>query len=169
MTVQEAITTAIGYETKVHELYRNTMDKIQDPAGKHIFQVLAGEEQGHLDYLHHKQEQLRQTGTITLDTLESAIPGKERLAAAAQLLQEKVADVDPSNDLKMLYQALEVETETSRFYAGVVGQLPPEARKVFARFVQIEQGHLAIVQAQIDHLTQTGYWFDCLEVDFDAE
>ena len=169
MTIQEAIHTAIGYETKVHEVYRGTLDKIQDPAGKHIFQVLADEEKGHLDYLNHKIEQLRQTGAVSAGPLATAVPARDKLAAAAKAFQQKIARVDSSSDLKLLQQALDVELETSRFYAGVLGQLPPEGQQFFARFVEIEEGHVAIVQAQIDHISQTGFWFDCLEVDFDAE
>jgi hypothetical protein len=40
----------------------------------------------------------------------------------------------------------------------------PEGQELFEHFVEIEDGHLAIVQAEIDSLTGTGAWFDVLEV-----
>jgi hypothetical protein len=45
----------------------------------------------------------------------------------------------------------------------VVGELQADERRLFARFVEIEEGHEAIVQAEIDALTGLGYWFDFQE------
>ena len=64
----------------------------------------------------------------------------------------------------MLRKALEAERKTSGFYGQMVSELPPEGQKLFERFLTIENGHLAIVQAEIDSLTGTGAWFDFLEV-----
>lgn len=60
-----------------------------------------------------------------------------------------------------------METETSDFYRRMVSELPAEARGLFSRFLEIEEGHLAIVQAQIDHVSGTGYWFDVREFDLE--
>ena len=54
MTMEEAIKTAIEFETQVRDVYRGAMEDITDPVGKRIFRVLAGEEQNHLDYLQSK-------------------------------------------------------------------------------------------------------------------
>ena len=35
-----------------------------------------------------------------------------------------------------------------------------EEGKLFARFLEIEDGHRAIVQAEIDYLNRTGFFFD---------
>ena len=64
----------------------------------------------------------------------------------------------------MLGKALEAERKTSDFYRRMVAELPAEGQKLFERFVAIEDGHLAIVQAEMDSLTGTGAWFDIMEV-----
>jgi len=46
-------------------------------------------------------------------------------------------------------------------------ELPLEGRRMFSRFVEIEEDHLAIVRAEIDYLTKTGYWFDIKEFDME--
>jgi hypothetical protein len=45
----------------------------------------------------------------------------------------------------------------------MVTDLKDEERKLFNRFVEIEVGHEAIVQAEIDALTGLGFWFDYTE------
>lgn len=168
MTVEQAIITAIQYESRVHKAYAEQVGRIGDPAGRRIFQTLADEEQSHLDYLHHKLEQLKQTGTVPADTLPTAIPAPKQIEAASKKMQQHVANADPTNDLQMLSNALELELKTSAFYEDMVRQLSAEGQKLFTRFVEIEQGHVAIVQAEIDSLTQNGYWFDCFEADLDG-
>jgi hypothetical protein len=49
----------------------------------------------------------------------------------------------------------------------MTSQLSDEGQQVFARFVEIEEGHLAIVQAEMDYLSKTGYWFDIKEFDME--
>jgi hypothetical protein len=41
--------------------------------------------------------------------------------------------------------------------------LPPEGQELFRRFVEIEEGHVAIVQAEMDLVSGTGFWFDTAE------
>jgi rubrerythrin len=168
MNIEQAIQTAIAYETKVSEAYAQAAGRVQDPAGRRIFEVLTEEEKGHLAYLNHKLEQLRQTGHVTPDALETAIPSRQKIEAAEQSLQAKMAAIDPDNDLQMLEQALQLEIETSGFYQRMVRELPPEGQQFFARFVEIEEGHVAIVQAEMDHIAKSGYWFNFREVDLDG-
>jgi hypothetical protein len=56
-----------------------------------------------------------------------------------------------------------VERETSAFYQEMVGTLDGTGHSLFERFVEIEGGHLALVQAEIDSLSGSGYWFDTAE------
>ena len=49
----------------------------------------------------------------------------------------------------------------------MVRELPEEGKQLFAPFVEIEEGHLAIVRAEIDYLSKTGYWFDFKEFDME--
>ena len=67
----------------------------------------------------------------------------------------------------MLTRALEAEVATSNFYKKMVRELPLEGQLLFADFVEIEEGHLAIVRAEIDYLSPTGYWFDFKELDME--
>ena len=47
-------------------------------------------------------------------------------------------------------------------------ELPAEAQALFQRFVEIEQGHQAIVRAEIDSVSGLGFWFDMQEFNLEA-
>lgn len=164
MTIEEAIQTAIEFENEVRDVYKAAAKEAVDPVGKRVFTVLADEEQGHVDYLESRLEEWRKTGNVNPVTLETAVPSREVIAEAADSVSEGVSGVDHGTELKMLGKALEAERKTSGFYREMVAELPAEGQKLFERFVEIEEGHVAIVQAEMDSVTGTGAWFDVLEV-----
>lgn len=51
MTLEEAITTALNYETKARDHYRDNANRLEDPKGRAFFQLLAKEEEGHVAWL----------------------------------------------------------------------------------------------------------------------
>lgn len=167
MTLEEAIKTAIEFEARVSDVYRNATENASDPIGKRTFGVLADEEQRHLNYLQGKLDELQRTGGITAERLETAIPSQEKIREGISKLEARMTKKDRGTELQMLGKALEVEHDTASFYRRMVSELSAEGQKLFARFVEIEEGHLAIVQAEIDYLSRTGYWFDIKEFDME--
>jgi rubrerythrin len=163
MTVEEAIKTAIEFETNVRDVYRNAVNVATDPVGKRVFNVLADEEEGHLAYLNHRLEELTQTGRITLETLATSIPSETIIRRGVSQLKSRIAERDKGTELELLRKAYDMEEKTSTFYRRMVAELSAEGQSLFKRFVEIEEGHLAIVQAEIDYLKGSGYWFDYRE------
>jgi len=100
--------------------------------------------------------------------LETAVPARHRIQAGIANLEKRMDDVDHSTELEMLKRALAVEEETGDFYKKMVRELDATGRKFFERFVEIEEGHYAIVQAEIDALQGNGFWFDFMEFNLDA-
>ena len=164
MTIEEALKTAIQFENEVRDVYKGSVDQVADPIGKRVFTVLANEEQGHVDYLEDCLAKWRQAGTVTPTALETAVPSQEKIAEASRNVSAGMSAVDRGNEIALLGKALEAERKTSSFYRKMVAELSTEGQKLFERFVSIEEGHLAIVQAELDSLTGTGAWFDVLEV-----
>ncbi len=168
MTIEEAIQAAIEYETSVRDVYGSALDEAKDPVGRRVFKVLADEEQGHLNYLEHKLDELKKTGTVTPETLETCIPSPEAIRRGVGQLEERISDEDHGREIEMLKKARDVEEKTSNFYRKMVAELPDEGRRFFKRFVEIEEGHLAIVQAELDYVSGSGHWFDYREFDLEA-
>ena len=124
MTMEEAIKTAIEFETQVRDVYRGAMEDITDPVGKRIFRVLAGEEQNHLDYLQSKLSEWKRTGTITTERLETAIPSEESIRDGIGKLEDRMADEGRGGDLKMLTTAFDVEVQLPLGWFSSVDELP---------------------------------------------
>lgn len=168
MTIEEAIQTAIEFETNVRDVYGSALEESKDPVGQRVFRVLADEEQGHLNYLNHKLDELKKTGTVTPETLETCVPSPEVIRQGIGQLEERISDEDHGREIEMLKKARDVEEKTSDFYKKMVDELPEEGKQFFGRFVEIEEGHLAIVQAELDYLSGSGHWFDFREFDLEA-
>ncbi|MDH4196285.1 MAG: hypothetical protein OEW05_02645 [Candidatus Aminicenantes bacterium] len=53
-------------------------------------------------------------------------------------------------------------------FLNMVAELHAEGQRLFARFVEIEEGHLAMAQAEIDAANGLGFWFDVREFRLEA-
>ncbi len=162
MLLEEAIKMALEYEGRVHRLYCEAVKTATDDVGRRVFQVMADEERSHLEYLSSCLDEWKKTGHITADVLQTVIPPREKIEVAVEKLQERMAPQAKKYDIELdkLRQALQVEVETSEFYRRMVAEVEGEGRRLFERFLEIEEGHVAIVQAEIDSVSGLGYWFD---------
>jgi rubrerythrin len=167
VTVEQAIKTAIEYENKVRDHYVTAVARAEHPAGRSLFQLMAEEEQHHVDYLEYKLKEWHEKGKVTAEGLRTSLPSPQTIEEGVARLEGMGTEPVSGAEIDFLRKAYAWETETSGFYRKVVSELPAEARPLFARFLEIEEGHLAIVQAQIDHVSGTGYWFDVREFDLE--
>jgi rubrerythrin len=168
MTVEEAITTAIQYEKKVVQVYEEAARTSQDDIGKKIFAAFVKEEEEHVVYLVDRLKEWKATGRVTPASLGTVIPSRERIDEGIKKLKDRVARKAPEAETRLLKRALDIEVETSAFYARVVTELPAEHRALFERFVEIERGHQAIVQAEMNAVAGNGYWFDIPEIRMES-
>ena len=167
MTIEEAIKTAIEYEIKIRDVYREAAAAVDDDAGKRIFDTLGNDEQRHIDYLEYKLDQFQKTGAIDTGRLESAIPDSESIAREAEKIKSLATRDFLGIKQQMLSKALKAEIETSEFYQKMVDELPAEARPLFERFLEIENNHIKAVEFELDYMSKTGYWFDFKEFDME--
>jgi rubrerythrin len=165
MDLESAIKSALEYENRVHDLYHDAAIKAQDEAARKVFETLANEERGHIYYLQSRLEEWQKTGHLTPEKLETTLPSKDEIEKGMLELKKRIQPREGNWDveMEMLQKALAVETETSAFYASMVEQLTDEGQELFRRFMEIEEGHKAIVQAEIDSVSGLGFWFDCQE------
>lgn len=167
MTIEEAIQTAIQYEKKVVQVYQDAARESRDEIGRKIYAAFVKEEEEHVVYLVNRLNEWKATGTVTTASLGTVIPSRERIEEGIKKLESRVARTAPEAEMRLLKRALDIEVETSAFYVRVVQELPPEHRPLFERFVEIEQGHQAIVQAEMNSVAGNGYWFDVPEISME--
>mgnify|MGYP001267595645 CR=1 FL=1 len=168
MTLEEAIKTAIQYEKRVVQVYEEAARTSQDEVGRKIFSAFIKEEEQHVVYLVERLNEWKATGKVTPGSLGTVIPARERIEAGIRSLESRVKRAAPETEMRLLKRALDIEVETSAFYARVVKELPTGDRPLFERFLEIEQGHQAIVQAEINAVAGNGYWFDVPEITMEG-
>ena len=166
MTLEEAIKTAIDYETKVRDAYLDNIGSIADATGQRVFKILGDEEQGHIDYLESRLSEWRKSGEVSIARLETAVPAREVIDAGLRRLEDHVSERDYGTEREMLRKALAMEIETSDFYRRMVEVLGDDG-VMFTRFLEIEEGHQAIVQAELDYLNRTGTFFNFQEFNLE--
>lgn len=164
--LDEAIQTALEFEKKVLKVYEEAAKKVADPVGQRVFRQLAKEEAGHVAYLESRLAEWQKGGQIDLAELATVVPSAERIAEGRKRVGKSMRSGRPATtEVEHLQRALAAEKETSAFYQKMVGELSGERQKLFARFLEIEEGHVAIVQAEIDAVSGSGFWFDMMEFD----
>jgi rubrerythrin len=171
MTIEEALNTAIEFETRVRSVYEEALKDETDPSARRTLEVLAREEGYHLEYLKKRKEEWLANGHISIERLETSVPSPDLIARGVKTLRERLAGKkkDPNRSHVLLLQrAQKVEEETSAFYRRLVGQLEGTANAMFERFLEIEDGHLALVSAELDTVQGLGFWFDVQEFDLEA-
>lgn len=167
MTLEEAIKTAITYETRIRDLYRSAAAATGDPVAAGVYGALADDEQHHVAYLEDRLKQWEKNGSITPEALGSTLPDIRRIAAEMGKIRDELEREDRTDEKQMLSKALHAELETSRFYEQMVQELTGDAQMMFQRFLEIENEHIEIVQAELDFVSRTGYWFDIKEFDME--
>jgi rubrerythrin len=167
MNLEEAIKTAVRYETKIRDVYRVSAQKVAEPAGKSFLETMAEDEQRHLDYLLERLQHWEKTGKLTLPKLETVIPSDESIARQMGRFKSEMSKKARGDQKRILSRALKVEIETSDFYKNMVSEMNGQSQALFARFLVIENRHIAAVQMQLDYASRTGYWFDMKEFDME--
>lgn len=168
MKLEEAIRTAIQYETGIRSIYLSAAEKSRDATGKKVFRLLAFEEREHLELLEKLLQEWIDSGTLSEFQLRSAVPARGSIAASVKEARSKLSEPDKAQELELLNRALQLEMETSDFYRKMVNELDAEGQALFDPLVECEEGHLGLVQAQIDSLTGLGFWFDMREFDLET-
>jgi rubrerythrin len=162
MTIEEAIKTAIEYEVKVRDAYLHAAKNSADETGKKIFKVLGQEEQTHVNYLRERLEEWQKTGKVTSEKLGTVVPSPAKIAEGVEKMEKHLPRQPEGSERDLLQTALDLEKETSSFYEKMAAEMGKDG-EVFDRFLEIEKGHVAIVQAEMDYLNGSGYFFDFQE------
>jgi len=168
MNMEEAIKTAIEYEIRVRELYNEACEETTSEVGKRLFKLLADEEHAHVTYLEVKLVEWNAKQALSSADLKTSLPSVAAIRDAVGRLESEFDAEHADKELALLEKALKVERETSGFYEKMVAELPERGRAFFKGFVDTEKGHLALVQAEIDAVKGTGFYFDMPEFDVAA-
>jgi len=167
MNSEEVFVSALDYEKKVRDLYLSADKIIDDERGSNIFKALAEDEQSHVDFLEYSLDVLKQQGQIDIEKLNSSIPPKELFESKIEEMKKEIPTQLLGNVKRILNSALKLEIETSEFYESACEKTEGPIRKIFEKFLTIERRHEDIVQIELDHASNSGYWFNFMEIDME--
>lgn len=168
MTVEKALLEALRYETKIRDLYLSAAGEAREAAAADFYSRLGEDERRHADYLEAKLAEFRKKGTVSYEAFGSSLPEAGEFEEAARKAGSPLAGGRSERGplggaLEALQHALAAEESTSSLYRELAGTLTGPAAEIFSRFLEIEEGHLKIVRAELDLATRTGFWFDFKE------
>lgn len=167
MTVEEALRTALELEGRVRDHYRRSGETAGGVA-RSFFELMDREEQGHVDYLAAQLDEWRRTGGLSSAEVATAVPSSDWLDRGLATFEQAPSPPEHPATREHLFTALELEHGISELYRRLVAEVDhPAAARLFQRFLEIEDGHTALVQAEIDFETRTGYFFDFQEFTLD--
>ncbi|MFO7753030.1 MAG: ferritin family protein [Desulfobacteraceae bacterium] len=168
MKSEEIFTQALEYEKKIRDLYLSAVEKIDDKRGKDLFKALADDEQSHVDFLEYSLDKLKNKDDVDITRLESKIPSVERLDENIQQMKDKIPRHMLGDVKRVLNSALNMETETSRFYRESYEKAEEGLiKEILKKFHEIEQRHVEVVRVELDFCSNNGHWFNFMEIDME--
>lgn len=163
----EAMKTAIEMEKSGHRFFTDAAAKVTNEAGRKVFRRLASEEMVHLQVFDKIFTALTQ-GTDWKKAVGQVEPARRVPYFDEAKKQFKAADM--SVELDFLRKALDLERNAMAFFGKAAQDAEtPEARAVFKSILAEEQGHYDLIQAEIDSVNGSGYWFDVQEFSMDGK
>ncbi|HOX91770.1 MAG TPA: hypothetical protein PLC54_02530 [Spirochaetales bacterium] len=163
MTVEQALSQAILYEDSISTQYRNAAQESTQNEVRAFYEALAKDEASHAAYLRQQLADWNQKRQLGGQGPVGSMKPNAKILAAAGRTDAAFSSGSEGGMLAGLENALRAERESSAFYRKHASELPEPANALFNRMIEIEDGHSAIVQAQLDLVSRSGHWFDVRE------
>jgi rubrerythrin len=171
--VVEIVSAAIEAERAGHKFYVRLADSTSDPKGKHMFNRLANDELAHIYWLMTVRQSLVKTGTCEVcrgDIHKIKVPitdPAEFLFPSAGITADVIkAD---SGEVDAIKQGIEIEEKAVAFYSESAKRIDdPDAKELFRKLADWEDGHRRLLQAEYDYVTNTGFYFGIAEFEVEG-
>jgi hypothetical protein len=170
MTIEEAIKTAIVYEKKVHATYEdrgetgrgcNGEEGVSDPcrgrAGAHHLSRKP------VDGMAERWAVVRREVAHHLAVQRTDQGGRQPAS-----FQGYTAQRQPRGGIGLFAPGLGGGGRNLDLLCPHGEGIAGGGQNLFSRFLEIEDGHAAIVQAEMDSVNQSGFWFDLKEFDLEV-
>jgi len=158
-----ALATAIEAEKQSLRTYLRLAWDTRDASGKQMFVRLATDEFEHMRLLETWQADTRPPGAIEPSVIERLVP---KLSDKSR----QIRGTEGQHQLSALDAALDLEKSARAFYeeqSSLAEEGP--ACALFNRLAEMEAAHYTLIQAEIDSIQQTGFWFSLPEFTLESE
>ncbi len=152
------LNTAQTAEKESLRQYLEFAYQTKDPGGKDMFIRLALDEYHHWQLIERQLLSFNQTGIFKPVDIPTSL--LERLVPHLSQKELLIRGKEKQDKLNALQTALQLERSARDFYHQARKQAAAdELRQLLLRLEQMEQAHLELIQAEIDHIQKTGFWF----------
>ncbi len=139
---EEILGTALELEVKGLKFYTDAEKKTGNKTGKKMFAQLAKEEEEHIKSLK--------------DMFRNLYP--DRTHRDIPLFDTVVSEY--SGEVEALRIAMTMEKAAIQFYTDWA---QGNVESLFRELIEFEKKHLELLQAELDYVMKTGFWFDHFE------
>jgi len=165
----EVIKESIKLELDGQSFFEHVADATHNELGKKMFMKLANDEAQHLkvfsdiftkmvgeDWKKHVGDLKAKGKAPMIDALAKKVAGAGKEGRASELEAISIAMDLERNAIEFFCNAAKKTTDA-------------KARDVFNKIADEERLHFDLLQAQYDHLSNSGYWFDVAEFRMDSK
>lgn len=164
----EAIKMAMDLEKNGRKFYSQAAERAQTESGKKIFKMLAHEEVLHLATF---RKMLDQMGNVSdWRELVKEYPQARQVPVFGEKAPANQVAKARTDEVEALRIAMKNEQEAIKFFDKISNLAKDETtQKVFAFVKEQEVYHYDLLQAELDNITNTGFWFDSPEFRMDGK
>jgi len=181
--IDEILATAIATEWEGFAFYSALARRTSSDLGRRVFERLAKDEVEHVKVLEevscsykdgcvlmtYEQARDRIEEVCEEDILELSEEART-CKETAPIFKRGVHKAERANDLEALRIGVEAERAAIGFYQAAADSAETgEARVLFEHLVDIERGHERLLQAEYDHFSANGMYFDAREFNLEME
>ena len=161
----EVLRTAMQIERDSYALYRAAAAATRQSSGVKLFLSLARDEMEHLAKLEIAYCSL--TKAEQWPSLRHSTRRKREVFPASE---QVISDAKPdSGEVTALLRDIQAERDSIAFYQSAMEEATDAApSEMYRHLLGEEKAHLSILQAEYDHLTQTGFWFNDQEFSLEV-
>ncbi len=167
-TAIKALKTAIEIEDQGLFNFLKFARQTKDTTGKNMFIRLAMDEHEHRRIIDKQLTNLMEgKPLVKVEIPKSEI---ERVAPTIREKQQKTRGESGLLEIDALNTALDLERNAAKFFreqANLVSDA--EAKALFIRLAEWEDAHFDIIQAELDSIQGTGFWFGIPEFQMDGK
>jgi rubrerythrin len=163
----QAMKTAIEMEKSGHRFFTEASNNVRHEVGRKLFSRLAAEEIDHMRTFEKIFNEV--TGGSDWKEAIRAIQPSKRVPYFDEARKQLKAE-DLSVELDYLKKALDLERDAMKFFERAIAEAENEdARQIFQRILDEEKGHYDLIQAEMDSINNSGFWFDVQEFYMDGK
>lgn len=164
----KALKTAIEIEDQGLLNFLKFARQTKDTTGKNMFIRLAMDEHEHRRIIEKQLNNLLEgKPLVKIEIPKSEI---EQVAPTIREKQQKTRGESGLLEIDALNTALDLERKAAKFFREQANLVTDaEAKALFIRLAEWEDAHFDIIQAELDSIQGTGFWFGIPEFQMDGK